>query len=1173
MIGFWISARQLCRTAVALFALCLGACHYATLPQWVEAPVVADGATANFNGPVSAYAGNNASAGLPVDQSDEAYVRLSLATLPGADAVQFSTSGSALSVGASGYVLDASKVVHARLVLYASNVRRAGRLRLSALSNSTNSLCWTDEDSAPTCTSEVSTGAGEDPDDAGKDVVVAEPGFYSFDVTSMVKSWIGSSSAAPLANNGLRIRALANDDGSYGDFTFVSKETATDQNKVRKDAQLFVTLSDAIGFSVRGEATATVSESAPATNFSASPDLAVDGTAGARRFGLAYFKNPLSAGLLNKVGTFAVEGAYQKTTIVSYLNSAADAPGADAASAFDVFRTNAFDATQITWNTWTPPAGSPAATNAFVAKSRQTLLSNASADYAQLCADAYNGNGSDAAVPNYYVAFATNLAATQRLDSAANATTGHKPRILGAYGPLTQPRGNTIYDSDDDYFPWVLDISTGAIGGAGGAMRARIGQTFPFRYVRAVYYPPGTDNANPFGVPISLVAPDSGASASFPTLDFELGDFDVQGGYWLYPVKANRTVGSYVVKGSTPGHNLRADIPFENLPLPVPSLSGPATVSMGVGATTVTVAAGAAAPFTLHVDDAVVDANIDDTTKWKIASSVASDTVPGTITQTDGAVNFAMTFASVGPRTLTVTSIGDGSIVTTLDVTVTAQSQTLLAAQGSIPVHGQPSTLSASVTYNNGVAVPDGGTVTFRLGTVVLGTATTWAGNVSLTLSNLATGVNGITAEYAGDASSHVEGSTSATVDYAVDQAGTVVTLSAPASATVGQAVWIGATVAARLPGAGTPAGTLTISDGAVSCSYSVPAAAAGCNLTLASPGGKTVTANYSGNDDFLSSGSTTSLTVQLADQAALTASATPPSIAYNGTSTLSTTGGSGTGAVSYQLTSGPCSLSGSTLTGTGVGTCVVLATKAADANYGAATANVSVAVGIASQTITFTSTPPVSPVVGGTYTVSATGGASGHPVTFSIDPASTAGACSIAGSTVTFTGAGTCLIDADQAGDANYATASAQQTIAVGKDTTTLTLSATPSPSMVGAAVTITATVAGDPPTGAVTFCDGAATSGASCPGTTLCAAVPLSVGATSSMAVCTATFTTIGTHTLSAYYAGDDNFVATATAQVLVTAVNAPAVPAPLLNRWTLLLLAALVAAFAYRRARGLF
>lgn len=82
-------------------------------------------------------------------------------------------------------------------------------------------------------------------------------------------------------------------------------------------------------------------------------------------------------------------------------------------------------------------------------------------------------------------------------------------------------------------------------------------------------------------------------------------------------------------------------------------------------------------------------------------------------------------------------------------------------------------------------------------------------------------------------------------------------------------------------------------------------------------------------------------------EQAPLTAIASPSTIVFGGSSTLSTTGGSGTGAVTYAVTAGGsfCSVSGTTLTGTGVGTCRVTATKAADAQYNAATAQVDVVV------------------------------------------------------------------------------------------------------------------------------------------------------------------------------------------------------------------------------------
>ena len=89
--------------------------------------------------------------------------------------------------------------------------------------------------------------------------------------------------------------------------------------------------------------------------------------------------------------------------------------------------------------------------------------------------------------------------------------------------------------------------------------------------------------------------------------------------------------------------------------------------------------------------------------------------------------------------------------------------------------------------------------------------------------------------------------------------------------------------------------------------------------------------------------------------------------------------------------------------------------------------------MGKGDQTITFTSTAPTGATVGGpTYNVTATA-SSGLTVTFTIDAAASS-VCSISGSTVSFIAAGTCVIDANQAGNANYnAAPQAQQSFAVG--------------------------------------------------------------------------------------------------------------------------------------------
>ena len=90
------------------------------------------------------------------------------------------------------------------------------------------------------------------------------------------------------------------------------------------------------------------------------------------------------------------------------------------------------------------------------------------------------------------------------------------------------------------------------------------------------------------------------------------------------------------------------------------------------------------------------------------------------------------------------------------------------------------------------------------------------------------------------------------------------------------------------------------------------------------------------------------------------------------------------------------------------------------------------------SQTITFTSGPPTPPVyVTSTYTPTATATPSNLTVALTID-ASSASVCSIGGANlVTFNTAGTCTIDANQAGNATYSAApQVQQSIVVSAQT-----------------------------------------------------------------------------------------------------------------------------------------
>lgn len=84
-------------------------------------------------------------------------------------------------------------------------------------------------------------------------------------------------------------------------------------------------------------------------------------------------------------------------------------------------------------------------------------------------------------------------------------------------------------------------------------------------------------------------------------------------------------------------------------------------------------------------------------------------------------------------------------------------------------------------------------------------------------------------------------------------------------------------------------------------------------------------------------------------------------------------------------------------------------------------------------QSITFTSSLTRSAVDGATYSPTATGGGSNNPITYSIDSSSTSG-CTISSGTVSFLSpAGTCIVDANQAGSSSYLAApQVQQAITV---------------------------------------------------------------------------------------------------------------------------------------------
>ena len=116
--------------------------------------------------------------------------------------------------------------------------------------------------------------------------------------------------------------------------------------------------------------------------------------------------------------------------------------------------------------------------------------------------------------------------------------------------------------------------------------------------------------------------------------------------------------------------------------------------------------------------------------------------------------------------------------------------------------------------------------------------------------------------------------------------------------------------------------------------------------------------------------------------------------------------------------------VSGSTVSIVGAGTTIITALQPGDGNYNAAV-SVSRPLTVANQaqSIVFEELP--AKTYGDVpFTVSATGGGSGNPVIFTSSDASIATCSGTNGSTITIVGAGTCTINANQAGNVDYSAA-----------------------------------------------------------------------------------------------------------------------------------------------------
>lgn len=581
--------------------------------------------------------------------------------------------------------------------------------------------------------------------------------------------------------------------------------------------------------------------------------------------------------------------------------------------------------------------------------------------------------------------------------------------------------------------------------------------------------------------------------------------------------------------------------------------SADATVDSGVATTSPTITINKGQTTTTLTSDlpdpSVVGQSV--VVSYTVAQVIPGATTPSTgsiVTVTDGA-SFCtgtvsagactLTLTSAGAKSLTATYGGDSNFLSSVSSPATAhtvnKADTTTTITSDLPdpsVTGQPITVAYAVTVNSPGAGAPTGNVTVSDGTTSC-TATVAAGSCSLAFPSV--GARSLTATYAGDSNFNGSASTPATA-HTVNKANTSTTISAdlPDPSQLGETVVVSYTVAAVAPGGGTPTGSVTVTNGAASCTGTVADGA--CSLSFATAGAKSLTATYGGDSNFNGSASSpaTTHTVSKADTTTTISSDTPdPSVVGQavavsfsvtslrpGTPTGNVTVSDGTASCTGTVAAGSCSI-----TFASAGAKSLTATYAGDSNFNSSASSPVTAhtVNKADTTTTITSDLPDPSVVGQpitvTFSVAVTAPGAGTPtgnVTVSDGASSCTGAVAAGGCMLTFPSPGTKSLTATYGGNSNFngsaSTPAASHTVNKADSVTTIT-SDLPDPSFVGEAVIVSFSVdlaapGAGPATGNVTVSDGT-----------------VSCTATIAVGWCTLTFNVAGPVALTATYAGDSN------------------------------------------------
>ncbi|MES4892200.1 Ig-like domain repeat protein [Streptomyces sp. NPDC096012] len=611
-------------------------------------------------------------------------------------------------------------------------------------------------------------------------------------------------------------------------------------------------------------------------------------------------------------------------------------------------------------------------------------------------------------------------------------------------------------------------------------------------------------------------------------------------------------------------------------PYPVSaSYSGDSGFAPSAGTTSHTVLRAATVTTTTSVPDpsavgqpvtviarVLADAPGAGTPTGSVTFDFGDGTPPVTSSVVDHVATASHTFAgtSGSPYAITATYHGDsdfaGSSSPPHDHVVAAsvsETSTTLTAAPDPSVSGQTVTFTATVAPVPPAAGTPTGSVTFlfRDGTSATtpldadGTATTAHAYTDVTGSP-----HTVLALYSGDGDfSSSSGTTTQTVGTAATTTSVAVQ---PGPSATGQAVTVTATVTTVPPGTGAPTGTVTFGFGDGTPSLTVPVAGgrASVSHTYAGVSGSpyTVTATYDG--DTAHAGSTAETAQQVLPAATTTRVALGASPSVTGqavpvTATVAAVSpGAGTpsGTVSFDFGDGGAPVraplvagvatAAHAYTGASGSPYTVTATYAGDADFGGS-------AGTAAQnvtrdgTTTSVTTAPNPSAAGGQVTVTITVGArppgSGTPdgsVTVDYgdgtdpDTVPLVGGTAVTVHTYRGTAGSPYPVTAAYSGGTDFAPSSGGTTQTVNRAPTTLSVSGTPQPSVVGQPVTFTATVAPSAGTGTVSgtvrfdFGDGTP---------------PVTAASVAGTVTVQHTFTSASAgRTVTAVYAGDRDFTA---------------------------------------------